>query len=396
MFFLHKTYNYYFFYLVLKSNLFVFLYIFRYSNIAGRKGRDMNKKIVFFIVVLLSLFVEVKASVLQIGGKSFIMSEDIVGNGYTYTVSNNTLLLNGYNGEHIYTDDNLNIIVKGENYLEDSNKLPLIKSKNIFIDGDGTLNLIAESSAISGTNLTIKNIKIKGNVTRELLAFTNKLSMDNVNIDVNSDGSLIFGGKDININNSVIKSSNRFGIRYDDNGNVVIMNSNIEMECSSICLYAKADMHFDNTISLFYGKTSASKNTNLIFENNTSFMTSNDGINYLESSDYNNIYYLKTFISNVDDNLDNDNNEDDSNNNDNEDNSSNDDNMDNSNNDIDSGIENELPTPDIIYSDNEYSDDIENPKTFDNINNHIIILIVSLLLICGLVLVLLRNINGEV
>ena len=258
----------------------------------------MNKKIIFLILILLSIFVNVKADVLEIDGKSFSMSSDIIGKGYSYIVSSNTLELNGYNSEHIYTNDELNIIVKGNNYFEDSGNLPLIRAKTITIEVDGILNFTAKASAISSTDLRIKDVKIRGTTTRELIYFTNHLVMENVDIDFDSNAVLIYGGKNISINNSIIKSNNRWGFRYTKNGEALIRNSNIEMKCTAVCLYASASMFFENTNALFYGQTSASSNLELKFDERTTFMISEDGINYQENLEYNGFPYLKT-VSNT-------------------------------------------------------------------------------------------------
>lgn len=272
----------------------------------------MNKKIFFLILVLLSIITNVKAleNVLEIDDTNYVLTKDINTSHYSYTVSNNTLVLNNYKGSHIKKEGTLNVIVNGDNYLSDKNGLVLIKANDLIISGDGTLNFDSNAAAITADNVSINNIKINGTTTRELIYSTNEIAINDAKINFEAKGILIFGGNSININNSIIKSNNRWGFRYTTNGLATINNSDINMECSATCISATAKMHFNSTNAYFYGKTSASSNNMELSFEKTGFTISDDGVNYRESIDYNGYPYLKTMVvinSNGDNHLNQDN-----------------------------------------------------------------------------------------
>jgi len=253
----------------------------------------MNKKIIFLMLILLSISIDVKATGITINNRYYNATSDIVGNGFKYSVSDKTLELNNYKGSTISTLDDLCIIIKGDNYLTSNSTLPLIKAKNLVIIGEGSLNVTAPGIAFYADSIEIKNIVVKGSSKTEFISVTNSFSLDNVKIDVESGTTLLYGGSNNTINNSVINSNNKWGLRYAKNGNTIIENSDITMECSSICINSTATLSFDKTKALFHGKTCASSNIKISFSDSASYLISYDGISYQESSTYNNFPYLK-------------------------------------------------------------------------------------------------------
>jgi len=253
----------------------------------------MKKIIIFLILILLSIFIDVKAAGITINNKYYNISGDISGNGFFYDVSKDVLELNNYNGGPVICYDGLNIIVKGDNYIISNSTLPLIRSDDLMIDGDGTLNFNAPGVAIYSDKITIKNVSLKGTSGTEFISVTNSFSLDNVKIEAESGSTLLYGGSNNVISNSVIKSSNKWGLRYATNSVTNIYNSDITMECSSICINSVATLNFSNTKALFHGKTYASANIKMNFNDGASYLVSYDGTSYQESSNYNSFPYLK-------------------------------------------------------------------------------------------------------
>ena len=135
----------------------------------------MNKKIIFLMLILLSISIDVKATGITINNRYYNATSDIVGDGFKYSVSNNTLELDDYNGSIISTLDDLNIIIKGDNYIISNSTLPLIKAKNLVIIGEGSLNVTAPGIAFYADRIDIKNIVVKGSSKTEFISVTNNL-----------------------------------------------------------------------------------------------------------------------------------------------------------------------------------------------------------------------------
>ena len=334
----------------------------------AEKRRDMNKKIIFLILILLSIFIDVKAAGITINNRYYNATSDIVGNGFKYSISDNTLELDDYNGSIISTLDDLNIIIKGDNYITSNSTLPLIKAKNLVIIGEGSLNVTAPGIAFYADSVDIKNIVVKGSSKTEFISVTNSFILDNVEINAESGTTLLYGGSNNTINNSVINSTNKWGLRYATNGVTDIHNSDIKMECSSICINSTATLTFNNTNALFHGQTYAASKIKMNFDKESNYLVSYDGVSYQENSTYNNFPYLK-ITGVLDDSINND--KDDENKND--DNVNDNGSLDDSNNnqdDLEDNSSNNGNTSDSIKDNDSTSSDSTstNDKSDDSTN----------------------------
>ena len=418
----------------------------------------MNKKIFWIFLFLFISFVNVNAETLEINGESFDLQKDIIGEGYYYDYSNNTLKLDNYDGGPIRKDGILNIVLKGENKIKDNNTL--IQASEVTITGDGSITLNGETYGIDADDIDIKNISIYGDI-KILFAFENNINITKTTIDIYSRNILIVGGYNINIIDSNIKTEGLWGFRFNALGKAIIKNSNLNFSCLDECLNTKANFSFIKTNALFYGQGAAVRSATLSFQDST-FTVSNDGVNYQSGDVYKNYLYLKITSSITDDDqnddLDNDQddnqgdtpdneNNGDSNNNDNNDinsdsnntnnnnsestdNNVNDDNIENDNINDDNNLDNNNTSSsdkndsdkdkndnndnvldnvytdseytnseytESEYTDNEYSDvvDITNPKTGDNVIKWLLVFGLSIILLIITGLFIKRNINGK-
>ena len=363
-----------------------------YIYYAGRKWRDMNKKFVFLMLMFCLMVMNVKAESLVINGLTYDASQDINGEGYHYDSTNNILKLNNYDGSYIKKDGALNIVLSGDNHITNGKKL--IEATSLTIDGDGSLELIGTFYGIYASSIVINNARVYGNIEGSLFVFDSELSIRNSIIEVNSNSVLIMGGNYISVKDSYIKANCYWGFRYLVSGESLIENSTLDMKCIDECLNIYAKMSFVNSNATFQSDEVVTNNANLVFDENSNYVVSTDGVNYSDNLSYKGYPYIKIF-SNAN------NNQDSSSNGEENDNSSND-----SENDDNVSLpilpDNENSNEDNLgndnYTENEFEDnevDINNPKTGDEVIKWLLILLLSILGMIGFGLLIKGIIDGK-
>jgi len=200
--------------------------------------------------------------------------------GLTYNSLTDTVILNNYNGISIQSENDLNIILEGENTLNNDRSMSsCIKGKNITISGEGSISLISNSAGIYGENISINDTNINFNVKT-------------VSIIINSEDSNNI------INNSKIISNSEQEFLLISNGEINITKSNLEITCLNL-INSLTPINIDNSeILLYINDILNIDNLNLV---GVSLSYSSDNLNYheeyLEDDKYIKLSILNDIIS---------------------------------------------------------------------------------------------------
>ena len=179
-----------------------------------------------------------KAKSIEINREFYDVNSILEKDNFIYDPNNDTLILNNANVSIVKTEENLKIILEGDNYINnDFTNLIGIYAKNLEITGNGNLTISTNETAMYATSIKIYNTNI--NINSEKSNFTTlngNIVIDNSIITSSSNGPVFNPvNHDVYLNNSsllVEKSS------YIINGltfNTYINDSNIiVLECSKL------------------------------------------------------------------------------------------------------------------------------------------------------------------
>ena len=210
-------------------------------------------------------------------------------NGITYNANTDTVILNNANLISIQSDNNLNIIVNGDNTIDNHRTIAeCIRGKIVNITGNGTLNLLCQARGITANKVNINNTTIFGDVGTSMFVLngTNpSLSINNSNF-VFKDGEISFyilnGGVDINNSNVIIQKTNKLG--YDTLKFINVTNSSFDVLDTIDFLNGTGVLNVDSNSKVFMHSLNGFDETKLL-GNNIKYLGSVDNSNYHDNVD---------------------------------------------------------------------------------------------------------------
>ena len=171
------------------------------------------KKIKLIISIMLFLTPTICfAKEIKINRVNYDVADVLELDGLIYNAESDTIILNNADIGVIQSENDLNIIVNGENTITNTMSVSeCIKGKVVNITGSGKLNLISKSRGISANQLDINNTTIIGDVSTSMFFLTG----DNTNLNI--------------VNSSIVFKSNEAAF-YIVNGSATIIDSNVIIE----------------------------------------------------------------------------------------------------------------------------------------------------------------------
>ena len=154
------------------------------------------------------------AKEIKIDRTSYNVDDVLELNGLIYDSKSDTITLNNANLISIQTNEDLKIIVNGENTLNNDRSVSsCIRGNHVTIEGNGILNLISNSKGISANKLDINNATIFGDVFTSMFVLTGNdpsMSINNSNVvfkDSEAAFYILNGSVNINDSNVIIEKT---------------------------------------------------------------------------------------------------------------------------------------------------------------------------------------------
>ena len=120
-------------------------------------------KLIFMLGLTFLLFpVFCSAKTIEIDGKEYDVASILDKDGYKYDASKNTLTLTNTTLKSIRIEDNLKIVLVGDNYLKSENQ-NAIDCKSLEIEGEGTLTISSGKNGIYASRITINRTNLNIN-----------------------------------------------------------------------------------------------------------------------------------------------------------------------------------------------------------------------------------------
>lgn len=207
--------------------------------------------------------------------------------GLLYDANNDTITLTNANLISIQTDNDLKIILNGENTINNDRSVSeCIKGSHVTIEGNGTLNLISASRGVSANTIDINNTTIYGDVFTSMFVLTGNdtnMNIKNSNVifkDNESAFYIINGGVNIDESNIIIKKTISLG--SDTLKHININNSNLDVvECNNLFI-ENGIMNIDSNSKVFVYCKNGLDSSNFSGEN-IKYYGSIDNNNYHEN-----------------------------------------------------------------------------------------------------------------
>ena len=221
--------------------------------------------------------------------------------GLMYDASTDTVTLTNANLISIQTDNDLNVILNGENTINNDRSVSAcIKGNHVKILGNGTLNLISASRGISANTLEIYNTTLFGDVFTSMFVLTGdnpfiKINNSNIVFKDNESSFFIFNGG-VDINDSTIVVLKTISLGNDTLKYININNSYLDIIESNHIFTGNSIINVDSNSKIFiYSKNEIDKN---IFNgSNLKYLGSVDNENYHQDLN-NDDKYLKIVPNN--------------------------------------------------------------------------------------------------
>ena len=245
----------------------------------------MRSKICF-ILSLCFCFIPVvcHAKSIEIDYLTYTTDSIIEKDNFTYNAIEDTLILKNANLELIRCNNNLKIILEGNNYI--TSPSDGIYAKKLEITGEGTLSIVANELAIMATSTKIENTTINLKSSGYNIAGVGGMIINNSKI-TSTCGSSIFNPvtSDVIINNSSIIINKTKNLTQDSN--FYINNSNlIILECVKVAHVFKNIYVNGNSNVYIYSSNNEVPCYRYILDSNMIFLGSSDNLNYYEITDY--------------------------------------------------------------------------------------------------------------
>jgi len=245
-----------------------------------------NLKIIFILIMVLIPSV-CSAKTIKIDDVSYNLNigESIEEETFSYVAVSDTLTLKNANLKTVYTEENLNIVLVGNNYFKSENANSII-GKNVTVSGDGSLNIEADFNGIAGDKITINNttLNIKaGNFCLKVYSTDNKdLIVNNSNLTLASAYN-IFNAYEGNLylNNSNILVVEGYSLLDTNSNNIYLNNTRLTAKVTTVInrvarfvyVSGKSEIQVENARNSLMSK-------NYILGDNLKILGSVDGITY--------------------------------------------------------------------------------------------------------------------
>ena len=239
------------------------------------------KKIIISLLLFLTPTI-CFAKTIKINNINYNVDSVLELDGVKYDSLNDTITLNNANITNIQTDEDLKVILIGNNTITNNRTVSeCIRGKHVQIEGNGTLNLICNSRGIYANTLEITNTTIYGDVLTSMFVITGTdtnmiINNSNVIFKSKSIGFNIVDG-DLLVKDSNVIISNIISLGGDTINNINIVNSNLDIVESEMVLNNQK-LYIDNDSKVFMYSKNGIKIDCLV--NSISYLGSSDNVNY--------------------------------------------------------------------------------------------------------------------
>ena len=244
------------------------------------------KKIIISLILFLTPTI-CFAKTIKIDGTNYNVDDKLELNGLIYDSSNDTLILNNATLTGIYSDNDLKIIVNGENTINNNRSVSsCIKGNHVTIEGNGKLNLISKSKGVSANKLDINNTTIIGDVFTSMFVLTGDnpiMNISNSNIvfkDLESAFYIVNGI--VNIVDSNVITEKTINVMSDNTNFININNSTFDVIETNYITSGDGLIKIDSNSKLFIYSLDGLDEKNIDGES-IKYLGSNDNSNYHEN-----------------------------------------------------------------------------------------------------------------
>ena len=266
----------------------------------------MKKKIILIITLIFHLtinssLVEAKSILINNISREVEIGETLITDQYEYDPSSNTIILKDANLRMIKTDDDLHVILKGNNNFDSKNEIA-ISGKTVTISGDGTLNIVGNQRGIFGRKVIVNDTNISIN-TKDVCIFShgelewNDLIINNSKLTLESYKSIFQTGiGNVYLNNSNILINRATNISTN---NIYLNNTNLKVyNINQVLPYNTNHFYINGNSNIFIeSKNNNFLNENYLLGNNLKIQASNDNINYYDIKPEEHDKYIKIYPS---------------------------------------------------------------------------------------------------
>ncbi len=240
----------------------------------------MNLKITLILIGTLFLIPNVcLAKKIEIDDFLYDVNDILNEDNFTYDSTTDTLILKNATLKSIKTDENLKLILEGENKIitETIAKDSIIVSKNLEISGDGSLKIINDtSSAIIANHIFLNNVTLDLEAFSALKATTD-IIVDNTVLNINANEALSLN-RNLILNNSKINILKTNSVIKGNNLNIFINSTSLDVNCSSFTTDDSLVYITGNSNIKIYNPSI--KNYNFKLGSNLEISESSDGTSY--------------------------------------------------------------------------------------------------------------------
>ena len=266
--------------------------------------KNKIKKVVIFFGLIIFGIIPTKsfAKEIVIDDIKYESDKIIEQDNFIYNPNTDTLTLTNANLNTIKTNENLKIVLIGNNYIVNDNITQIaISGKRIEIEGEGILILESVNSGISGEKITINrtNLKINSKHTPLTMLSTSNhdLIINNSNLELESEGEIFNIRKgNIYLNNSNIKIIKANDVLSTYTKNLYVNNTNLNILEAVTMNYNQELIYVDGNS---YLKIKTTKNyfldNNYVLGSKLNILSSDDDINYQEINPLKKSIYIKIY-----------------------------------------------------------------------------------------------------